>query len=126
MRRAYLKFKDLLCVSHGNLKHSDMRFNLVPLILYVIDSNGRNHVVAFCLTDQQADSFEFVLSEFKLFTAAPPKQVLMHRVPVASPLLLSLKKTYSQKPQFNIKPPISDNMCLFCPYHLHEELKDQF
>ena len=47
-----MKYKDLLCVSDGNLKHGDMRFDLTPLILYVIDSNGRNQVVAFCLTDQ--------------------------------------------------------------------------
>lgn len=51
MRRAYLKYKDLLCVSEGNLKHCDLRFDLVPLMLYVVDSSGRNHVVAFCLTD---------------------------------------------------------------------------
>ncbi len=73
MRRAYLKFKDLLCVSEGNLKHSELRFDLVPLILYVVDSNGRNNVVAFCLTDQTPESLDFVLGEFKLFTAAPPK-----------------------------------------------------
>jgi len=70
MRRSYLKYKDLLCVSDGGLKHDDTRFDLTPLLLYVVDSNGRNHVVAFCLTDQQPDSYDHVLNEFKLFTAA--------------------------------------------------------
>jgi hypothetical protein len=124
MRRSYLKFKDLLCVSEGNLKHTDLRFDLAPLMLYVVDSNGRNHVVAFCLSDYSPESLDFLLSEFKQFTAAPPKQILMKRVPITNPLLLALKKAYSSKAQFNVKPPVSDNMCLFCPYNLHEELKD--
>jgi len=65
MRRSYLKYKDLLCVASGGLKHVDMRFELTPLILYVIDNNGRNHIAAFCLTDQKDDSYDFVLNEFK-------------------------------------------------------------
>ncbi len=50
----------------------------------------------------------------------------MKRVSVTSPLILGLKNVYSAKPQFNVKPPIQDNMCVFCPYGLHEELKLKF
>ena len=50
----------------------------------------------------------------------------MRRVPITSCLLLGLKKVFSQKPSFTVKPPVTDDMIMFCPYTLHEELKDKF
>ena len=45
---------------------------------------------------------------------------------VTAPLLLALKNNFSLKPHFNIKPPINDNVVVFCPYTLHEDLKMKF
>jgi hypothetical protein len=39
---------------------------------------------------------------------------------------MALKNNFSSKPNFNIKPPISDDAIVFCPYSLHEELKLKF
>jgi hypothetical protein len=39
MKQVFLKYKDLLCVSEADNKHfNELRFDLTPLILFVIDS----------------------------------------------------------------------------------------
>jgi hypothetical protein len=39
MKQVFLKYKDLLCVSEADFKHfNELRLDLTPLILFVIDS----------------------------------------------------------------------------------------
>ena len=83
MKRTYLKYKDLLCVAHVNKQFmSDLRFDLRPLMLFVIDSLGRNCVVGFILSEDTIESYTDCLLKFKSYVGAKPKQILMKRVPL--------------------------------------------
>jgi hypothetical protein len=51
MKQQFIKYKDILLIAELT-NNDEIRFNLTPLVLFVVDSNGRNSIVAFCLTDR--------------------------------------------------------------------------
>lgn len=51
MKQQFIKYKDILLIAELT-NNDEVRFNLTPLVLFVVDSNGRNSIVAFCLTDR--------------------------------------------------------------------------
>ena len=56
---------------------------------------------------------------------ATPRHVLMKRQPLTNPLFQAVKRVFTSV--YQVKIPLSQaDPVIFCPYSLHEDLKDRF
>ena len=80
MKENYLSFKDCLMICPCSKTHNVNRFGLLSLLLYGINSTGRNALFAFCLvSESDKESYEFVFRQFLTYMEQPPRHVLMKR-----------------------------------------------
>jgi len=130
MKEQYLTHHDVLLICPCTKRREQSRFGMLALVLYGVNSHGRNQVFAFCLVreseSEDRETFEFVLRQFLVYMDnRVPRHVLMQRCPQTSALFQGVKRVLTTK--FSVKVPLTvDDPLVFCPYSLHEELKARF
>ena len=110
MRNKYLAFRDIVFINKRITKN---RFGMPMFLIYVVTSEGYNHLVGFWLMDKEdKDGFKFALEHFRDYMAGKaPKLIIIERHLV---LHNSLKEVYPE------------TQILYDPWHLHKSLIKQF
>ena len=122
-------YRDCLMICSCNKKRDQSRFGMLSVVLYGVNSHGRNQIFALCLVKDRADdreTFEFVFRQFlEYMDQHVPRHVLMKRTPITSAIFQGVKRVLTTK--FSVKIPLTEqDPVLFCPYSLHEDLKARF
>jgi hypothetical protein len=110
MRNKYLAFRDIVFI---NKRVSRNRFGMPMFLIYVVTSEGFNHLVGFCLLDKDEEScYKWALERFAEYMAGKaPKMVIIERQ-------MALCK--------EVKDVFEKTTVLFDPWHLHKALLKQF
>jgi hypothetical protein len=114
MKECFLMYRDCLIV-HTLPTTITSKLGLNCVVLYGVNSSGRNTIFGILFAADRKTFFT-AFDQFFSYMSRKPSCVLMKRVPLSNPVYQGIRKFLKGS-----KATIS-----FCPYSLHEELKDKF
>jgi len=132
MKENYHIHRDILFICPLTKERHDNRFGMMGIVIYGVNSHGRNVVYGFGFINDSFDelqNFEFIFQQFNSYMEKQPRVVLMSRIIAtgnSENLFTAINKTYGKRCGSNWSPYLGETQMVFCPYALYEELKDKF